>query len=42
MFQADGKRFDGVIRGINEIGRLQIETNDGQLIFDVKEVQFID
>ncbi len=41
-FRSDSLPFEGMIRGINEYGRLKVETDDGVLIFDVKEVQFID
>lgn len=41
-FQRDESKFVGIIKGINESGRLVIETTDGVLLFDVKEVQFID
>jgi BirA family biotin operon repressor/biotin-[acetyl-CoA-carboxylase] ligase len=41
LFEADGKEFSGVITGVDEIGRLCIDTPSGQRKFNFKEVGFI-
>lgn len=41
-FQSDKEILKGIIRGINEVGRLIIETTDGELSFDVQEVRFVE
>jgi BirA family biotin operon repressor/biotin-[acetyl-CoA-carboxylase] ligase len=41
LFEVDGKEFSGVITGVDEIGRLCIDTNNGQRKFNFKEVGFI-
>ncbi len=32
--------FSGVIRGVDELGRLQVETAQGQNVYDLKEIRF--
>lgn len=41
-FASDGETFEGTIVGVNEIGQLQIEKANGQIVgFHFKEVEFI-
>lgn len=40
-YEADGKDFFGIITGVDEIGRLCIDTNSGERKFNFKEVKFI-
>jgi BirA family biotin operon repressor/biotin-[acetyl-CoA-carboxylase] ligase len=41
LFEENGKEFSGVITGVDEIGRLCIDTDKGQRKFNFKEVVFI-
>ena len=41
-FSANGREFQGAIKGIDEAGRLVIATSAGESIFGIKEVQFIE
>lgn len=41
LFEENGKEFSGVITGVDEIGRLCIDTDKGQRKFNFKEVSFI-
>lgn len=41
LFEEKGKEFLGVITGVDEIGRLCIDTDQGQRKFNFKEVGFI-
>ncbi|HRH78731.1 MAG TPA: biotin--[acetyl-CoA-carboxylase] ligase, partial [Cellvibrionaceae bacterium] len=40
-FEAQGENFFGVIQGVDEIGRLRIDTKNGVRYFNFKEVRFI-
>lgn len=39
-FEADGKEFLGIITGVDDIGRLCIDTDKGERKFNFKEVRF--
>jgi BirA family biotin operon repressor/biotin-[acetyl-CoA-carboxylase] ligase len=41
LFEENGREFSGVITGVDEIGRLCIDTDKGQRKFNFKEVGFI-
>lgn len=41
VFQSEGTYFNGKIRGIGPSGKLIIEVEDGERIFDFKEVSFV-
>jgi BirA family transcriptional regulator, biotin operon repressor / biotin---[acetyl-CoA-carboxylase] ligase len=40
-FEADGKEFLGIITGVDDIGRLCIDTDKGERKFNFKEVKYI-
>lgn len=40
-FSSNGEAFDGTIIGVDDIGRLKIETNHGVRIFAVKEIVYV-
>ncbi len=40
-YQKDGEVFAGVIRGVSDIGLLQIETESGEQEFNFKEIAFL-
>ncbi len=40
-FKKNGKQFTGKIIGINETGKLGIETEENVIYFDFKEVEFV-
>jgi BirA family transcriptional regulator, biotin operon repressor / biotin---[acetyl-CoA-carboxylase] ligase len=40
-FESDGKEFLGIITGVDDIGRLCIDTDKGERKFNFKEVRFI-
>ncbi|WP_296703718.1 biotin--[acetyl-CoA-carboxylase] ligase [Algoriphagus sp.] len=43
QFQSDGEIFTGEIKGVTSFGKLQIETEEGELrLFDLKEVIFLE
>lgn len=41
VFSTPAKQFSGMILGIDELGRLKIQADDGIRIFGVKEVEFL-
>lgn len=41
IFMTNGQFFEGTICGIDEIGKLQIQTSEGLRSFDIKEVSFV-
>jgi BirA family biotin operon repressor/biotin-[acetyl-CoA-carboxylase] ligase len=41
MFSADGHLFEGVIRDLDEWGKLRIETRAGIRSFGIKEIQYV-
>lgn len=41
LFESQGERFEGVIKGIDEIGRLVIDRSTTQSVYAMKEVTFI-
>lgn len=41
VFSAQGVEFTGMILGVDEIGRLKIQTSEGLRTFGVKEVEFL-
>jgi BirA family transcriptional regulator, biotin operon repressor / biotin---[acetyl-CoA-carboxylase] ligase len=41
VFSTHGVEFTGMITGIDEIGRLKIQTSEGLRTFGVKEVEFL-
>jgi BirA family biotin operon repressor/biotin-[acetyl-CoA-carboxylase] ligase len=41
FFLSDQKEFEGMISGVDEIGRLNMATEEGIKVFGVKEVQFL-
>ena len=41
-FMARNQHFDGIIRGINPIGQLIVETKKQLKTFNVKEIAFVD
>lgn len=41
VFSSSGILFDGIISGINDMGKLTIETLDGVRAFDVKEISYV-
>ncbi|MFZ6011863.1 MAG: biotin--[acetyl-CoA-carboxylase] ligase [Bacteroidota bacterium] len=40
-FSSHDKTFEGVIRNVDDIGRLQVETDEGLRVFDLKEISYI-
>jgi BirA family biotin operon repressor/biotin-[acetyl-CoA-carboxylase] ligase len=40
-FEANGKEFFGIITGVDDIGRLCIDTDKGERKFNFKEIKFI-
>ena len=40
-YLTDGKEFEGVITGVDERGRLKIQSGNAHQVFDVKQVSFI-
>ncbi len=41
LYEEAGKRFNGIIRGVDEFGRLQVDTGSEMKFFDMKEIKFI-
>jgi BirA family transcriptional regulator, biotin operon repressor / biotin---[acetyl-CoA-carboxylase] ligase len=41
-FKSAGIEFDGTIAGVDEVGRLRVETANGERSFGVKEVEFLE
>jgi BirA family biotin operon repressor/biotin-[acetyl-CoA-carboxylase] ligase len=41
IFLTPDNEFEGMITGVDEIGRLCVSTKDGTHVFGVKEVQFL-
>jgi BirA family biotin operon repressor/biotin-[acetyl-CoA-carboxylase] ligase len=41
VFSTHGVEFTGMVIGVDEIGRLKIQTNEGLKTFGVKEVEFL-
>ncbi len=41
LYEADGRRFRGIITDVDETGRLVIIENGRQRVFEFKEVSFI-
>lgn len=41
LFESHGKRFEGIISGVDEAGRLQVRRGAEVRIFQVKEITFI-
>lgn len=39
--RADGTTFKGAIQGITELGKLEVEHNDGLEVFDLKEISIL-
>lgn len=39
-FEDVNGEFSGVIRGVDDLGRLQVETSQGQNVYDLKEIRF--
>lgn len=37
----DGRRFFGTISGLNESGKLMVETDEGVLLFGIKEIAYV-
>jgi BirA family transcriptional regulator, biotin operon repressor / biotin---[acetyl-CoA-carboxylase] ligase len=40
-FRSDGNAFSGVITGVDPIGRLKVNTDGGERVFDLKEIEFL-
>jgi BirA family biotin operon repressor/biotin-[acetyl-CoA-carboxylase] ligase len=40
-FESNGKRYKARVKGVNEIGLLVLETENGEKTFDLKDVTFI-
>lgn len=40
-FRSSGGEFEGVIKGIDPVGRLDVECDGTRAYFDIKEIQFI-
>jgi BirA family transcriptional regulator, biotin operon repressor / biotin---[acetyl-CoA-carboxylase] ligase len=40
-FRSDGKEFSATITGIDSIGRLKLDTQMGERVFGLKEIEFI-
>jgi len=40
-FSSKDETFEGTIRGIDDIGRLKVETTNGVRIFAAKEVEYL-
>ena len=41
-FQVNGKRVEGIIIGVESIGRLQVEIDQKIEVFDLKEIEFLE
>jgi BirA family biotin operon repressor/biotin-[acetyl-CoA-carboxylase] ligase len=41
LFSAFNTEFSGIIKGVDQTGRLDIETSDGNRFFSVKEVVYV-
>lgn len=41
LFSAENEQFEGMITGIDETGKLRIETKNGVRLFSFKEVEFV-
>ncbi len=41
LFTSNGISFQGKITGIDEIGKLIVETENGKSVFDIKEISFV-
>lgn len=41
VFSTHGAEFTGMVKGVDEIGRLKIQTNQGLRTFGVKEVEYL-
>jgi BirA family biotin operon repressor/biotin-[acetyl-CoA-carboxylase] ligase len=39
-FEDDNGEFSGVVSGVDDLGRLQVETSQGQNVYDLKEIRF--
>ena len=39
-FEDDNGEFSGVVSGVDDLGRLQVETSQGQKVYDLKEIRF--
>ncbi len=42
VYEADGERFNAVLGGVNEIGKVRLIVFDEPRYFDIKEVRFIE
>lgn len=40
-FRAEGNEFSGVITGIDSIGRLKVDIDNGERVFGLKEIEFV-
>lgn len=40
LYKKDGEIFEGIIRGVEDSGRLTVETKDGLKSFNFKEIEF--
>jgi BirA family biotin operon repressor/biotin-[acetyl-CoA-carboxylase] ligase len=40
-FRSAGNEFSGTITGIDPIGRLKVNTDAGERVFDLKEIEFV-
>lgn len=40
-FSVDGRKLQGTIRGVDPLGRLLVEIDNGMRSFDVKEIKFV-
>ena len=41
LYQKDGEVFEGYIRGVTDVGLLQMKTLDGDKEFNFKEIVFL-
>jgi BirA family biotin operon repressor/biotin-[acetyl-CoA-carboxylase] ligase len=41
MFSSSGKKFNGSISGIDELGKLAVATETGPRLFDMKEITYV-
>ena len=39
-FEDANGEFNGMIEGVDDLGRLQVKTEEGQNVYDLKEIQF--
>jgi BirA family transcriptional regulator, biotin operon repressor / biotin---[acetyl-CoA-carboxylase] ligase len=40
-FKSQGQEVEGMIKGVDAVGRLMLQTDQGDKVFDIKEIEFV-